>query len=134
MGLLETKCKRRAVIGTKPEQATVIPDTIVYNAPRPIYGQVEWQGDFVSGVFYTMLDPRHSLAEDWDQRNAELDATVLMYLTEDEAVEKAKTHYIENYGEEQWQELKEIFDEPGELDKELRHQFFRLVDEGEIEI
>ena len=42
MGLLETKCKRRAVIGVKPDHD--LPErSIVYNAPRPI---VEMFGEF----------------------------------------------------------------------------------------
>jgi len=34
-----------------------LPDgSVIYNAPRPIYGDVEWTGQFRCGVFYAAAD------------------------------------------------------------------------------
>ena len=132
MGLLETKCKRRAVIGVKPDHD--LPErSIVYNAPRPIYGQVQWTGDFISGVFYTMTDPAHTEAENWDELNRQNDATVLVYFTKDEALAKTIAYYINTYGVEQYHELEAIYSVE-ELRKEMVDQFHRLTRDGEIEI
>ena len=49
---------------------------IIFNAPRPIHGHVQWQGDFLSGVFYAAVDPE-SVSRGWMiQDNQALDAII----------------------------------------------------------
>jgi len=129
MGLLETKCRRRAFIGSRPLD---VPDGwIVYNAPRPITGQMKWISDFYAGAFYVAVDPAHEQAEEWDTRNAELDATVLVYFTDAEAID-AVTQYCEREYGVDWGSF------PGAVTNMSKtayvHQFLDLVHEGEIEL
>ena len=98
MGLLETQCKRRAFIGNKPDN--VPENATIYNAARPLVGQLTWTGDFYAGVFYAGVDPSHRLAEEWDARNAELDATVLVYFDENQAIDMVTDWYREKYAGE----------------------------------
>lgn len=71
----------------------------IHNAPRPLYGDITWQGEFVSGIFYAAFDPEHPDAEFYTRRNAELNAIELTWVSEDEvkawAREWAKTEDLE---------------------------------------
>ena len=131
----ETKCKKRAVVGIEPphESQHIPAESLIYNAARPIYGQVQWTGDFVSGVFYTAVDPKNSLAQEWDELNRQQDATVLVYFTEDEAFEVAKTYYLEAYSQGEWDDLESLFT-PALLRKEMRNQFIDWTRDGDIAI
>jgi len=131
----ETKCKKRAVVGIEPphESQHVPAESLIYNAARPIYGQVQWTGDFVSGVFYTAVDPKNSLAQEWDELNRQQDATVLVYFTEAEAFEAAKAYYLETYSREEWDGLESLFS-PAELREGLQNQFIDLIRDGDIAI
>ena len=88
-----------------------LPDSIpsgatVFNAPRPIYGDKMWRGDFTAGVFYALLLPRpDSEREPWEpqrswmiKENHGLDATVLRPLTEAEAKAEIEAHYLSTEG------------------------------------
>jgi len=67
------------VVGQRPFHASQ--GYRVFNAPRPIYGDVEWTGPSITGTFYTVVDPSGPRAADYIRRNIELDARELSYLT-----------------------------------------------------
>ena len=52
---------------------------IICNAPRPIMGHHEWQGEFIHGVFYAVIAPDMEHAEDMMETNRKLDAWQLVY-------------------------------------------------------
>ena len=129
MGLLETRCKRRAFIGDKP--VNVPENATIYNAARPLAGQLTWTGDFYAGVFYAGVDPAHDMAEEWDARNAELDATVLVYFDENQAIDMVTNWYREKYAGE-WDRVAEILD--GWSKADFAAEFLNLARKGDIEI
>ena len=129
MGLLETKCKRRAFIGNKP--ADVPENATIYNAPRPLVGQTMWTGDFYAGVFYASVDPAHHLAEKWDARNVELDATVLVYFDENQAIDMVTNWYREKYDGE-WDRVADILSNMSV--KNFVDRFLDMMNEGDIVI
>lgn len=55
----------------------------VWNAPRPLFGHVEWQGAFRHGVFYVAVDPNdRAVAERFTERNVALDGMRVLYAGE----------------------------------------------------
>lgn len=70
------------VVKDRPEQAPA--DWLVFNAPRPIYGHAEWIGDFITGVFFTAVDPDAEEADHFIERNRQLDAKQIAYITKAE--------------------------------------------------
>ena len=69
----------------------------IHNAPRPLYGDITWQGDFLSGIFYAALDPQGE-QYDWQrQQNESLDATRVIPVTENFVVEEMSEYYHQNY-------------------------------------
>jgi len=71
----------------------------IWNAPRPIYGHQEWQGEFVHGIFYVAVDPDGDFADKFIERNISLDAWQIEYITEAEAVNRIKAKYPEYLNE-----------------------------------
>lgn len=73
----------------------------VYNAPRPLYGQVRWQGEFVHGVFYAAVAPEGDPADEFGdsplfhRRNRELDGWVVRWITRAEVMAYARARYAE---------------------------------------
>lgn len=67
----------------------------VFNAPRPLYGTVvfengqyqakAWTGPFVSGIFYAAVGPDDPDALSWLEANRNLDASELVFITEQQA-------------------------------------------------
>lgn len=66
---------------------------VIFNAPRPLYGDMEWRGDFLHGVFYVAVNPDDRYAEERIKRNLELDAWVVHYHDRSEARAWAAEHY-----------------------------------------
>lgn len=67
------------------DRSSVVPanipiDAVIFNAPRPIYGTVAWQGDFCSGVFYTAVTPDDEYRNEWIKKNKAYDARVLLFI------------------------------------------------------
>lgn len=58
-------------------------DWIVLNAPRPIVGDMDWSGDFLSGRFYAAIDPKGEYAASRLSTNEGLDARVVVSLDDD---------------------------------------------------
>jgi len=59
-------------------------DWRIFNAPRPLYGHMNWQGDFVSGIFYVAVNPDGEYADTFIRKNHEQDAIELVYLSQQE--------------------------------------------------
>ena len=47
-------------------------DKIVWNAPRPLYGDAVWTGDFITGCFYAMTDPGNPINSENEKLNAKI--------------------------------------------------------------
>ncbi len=93
------------VIGVRPthESHTGRPiqaDWNIWNAPRPLFGCETWTGPFYHGIFYAATDPADTDCEIWEARNISLDAWLLTYVAEDQAVAEALSHYKQKFPEE----------------------------------
>ena len=87
--------KKIPVIGRRPDH---IPDAWpIFNAPRPLLGHEEWQGDFEHGIFYVAVDPDGYGAEGFIERNISLDGWLVEYWTEEKALEAAKGYLLKEY-------------------------------------
>jgi hypothetical protein len=73
--------------------ANVPPGWAIWNAPRPIYGDLTWQGDFRHGIFYAAIDPAGERAAWQSQENHQLDAWVVEYRSVEDALAWAKDYY-----------------------------------------
>jgi len=80
--------KKIHIIDSRP---AIIPrDWKIINAPRPLWGNQTWRGEFRHGIFYAGLDPNDTNHE-IDIKNADnLDAWELVYWTPDKAREHLK--------------------------------------------
>ena len=76
----------------KPRHATVPPHWTIYNAPRPLFGHMNWTGDFITGLFYAAIDPNGPGAEEDTERNRAFNAVIVNYVTDLEW-EQAVTAY-----------------------------------------
>lgn len=72
-------------------------DWIIFNAPRPMTGDKEWQSDFVHGVFYAAIDPSGEFAKQMIDSNTKLDGWIIQYWNRDEAIAIAKADYHKHY-------------------------------------
>ncbi len=87
--------KQVKVIGTRP---THIPTGWpIFNAPRPLYEEPTWTGDFIHGIFYAAVDPDDLYGTDFIKRNADLDAWQLEWVSEEEVIEEALTYYRDKF-------------------------------------
>jgi hypothetical protein len=79
---MSQQCRVSIVIGERPSQAPE--GWVIYNAPRPIFGGIEWRGEFAHGVFYAAIDPVDTSPRSaWmREENRKQDATILIYRTE----------------------------------------------------
>jgi hypothetical protein len=76
------------------ERPDVNPAYIICNAPRPLMGDAEWQGDFIHGVFYAGVLPDNQVAIEF---NSQMDAWELVFVTTSEAKRMLKEAYPEKY-------------------------------------
>jgi len=76
------------LIGERPTQAPE--GWLIFNAPRPLYGQLEWQGDFKHGLFYVAVDPADEFSAGFIFENLRNDAYLLRYASPVEVMEWAK--------------------------------------------
>lgn len=72
-------------------------DAEIYNAPRPFPATVNWQGDFICGVFYGAIAPTNEFADENRERALRLDATRLVWVSREE-VEAWGREYCAEYG------------------------------------
>ena len=82
---------RLKVVGERPADAPK--GTIIFNAPRPLFGQINWKGDFRHGIFYVALNPGDEHFERCARENLSLDAWVIEYVTQEHAIETAREYY-----------------------------------------
>ncbi|WP_156915980.1 hypothetical protein [Desulfatirhabdium butyrativorans] len=75
----------------------VPPNWIIFNAPRPLYGDKEWQGDFIHGRFYVAVDPNGDQAAWCVQQNKAMDAWVYQYVDKDTMRAMVRQSYIDGY-------------------------------------
>ena len=81
----------------------------IYNAPRPLYGTVTsdsdgenygactWQGDFISGVHYAAIDPNDPDADRLREENRKLDATRLVWVTQETVIAEMVEYYNKRF-------------------------------------
>jgi hypothetical protein len=101
--------QKRYIVAWTREQTVdgrEIPDHwIICNAPRPLYGDEQWQGPFIKGIFYAAINPDDLPDEDaldtafMLHRNAELDAAELVFVTQERCIEVAMDYYRENFAD-----------------------------------
>lgn len=84
---------------THARPADIPADWRIFNAPRPLYGDKYWRGEFIKGVFYAAVDPASPDAKTHVELNASLDADELVYVTEDMLVAVAVEYFRSEYGE-----------------------------------
>ncbi len=90
--------KQVKVIGTRPSH--IPPGWPVYNAPRPLYGEPTWTGDFIHGIFYATVDPLYEYSSGLITRNADADAWELIWVSEEQAVIEAMQRMTDEYPNE----------------------------------
>ncbi len=87
------------MIGGRPTQTPdgqEIPDNyIIFNAPRPLYGQITWQGEFKHGIFYAALDPDDKYTGQGIRENESLDGWFCKWVTWAEVMEWAIGYYAD---------------------------------------
>lgn len=117
-----TQFPQRNLLATRP--AHIPADSIIFNAPRPIYGSECWQGDFCSGIFYAAVHVDNPDRAFCIKQNKSLDARVLAYVTESEARQMVADYYASRrYKVTQAQ-----------MDEYWRDCFYQHFGETEIEI
>jgi hypothetical protein len=119
------KCKSWVTLNPRPEN--IKPDWIVFNAPRPLIGNEEWQGEYRHGIFYVAVDPcvdEHS--ERIIKHNVDLDGWAVVYVAKSE-FEAWKNSVLKEYGV-----APEDADET--IQESLLQQFFRDGWGKEIEV
>ena len=96
---------------SKPPQAEK-EGVYIMNAPRPLIGKETWQGDFISGIFYALIDTNDQFkiqqfgyqksddpVYEWQihvNQNVELDAALLIWFG-DEELEQYKQELAQEY-------------------------------------
>lgn len=88
------------IIGERPQD---IPESwMIFNAPRPLYGHKEWQGEFEHGVFYVAVNPDEYGADGFIKENVRNDGWLAKYWSKEDAIAEAKRYLSEEYpGEEE---------------------------------
>lgn len=90
--------KRIPVIGERPH--SVLEDWPIFNAPRPLCGHMEWQGEFEHGIFYVAVDPDGYGAEGFVERNISLDGWLVEYWLKEKAVDAGRQYLLKKYPED----------------------------------
>lgn len=73
---------------------------VIMTAPRPICGHVLWRDGGGYGFFWSAIDPNDADTTVWMlERNKADDATMVFYVTEEEAIERQRAYYLELYAE-----------------------------------
>ena len=88
----------RKVLGSRadivrPQDLVATEGFLIFNAPRPLIGHVEWRGDFIHGVYYAAVDPSLGDGQHYIQRNIALYGHVLEFVSEAEVRESLQAHY-----------------------------------------
>jgi hypothetical protein len=81
----EIKATVQRLIEDRP--ADIPEGWLIFNAPRPLWGQRQWTGEFRHGIFYAAVDPAEPDTKQLSwmlQQNADLDGWLLEYVTMDQ--------------------------------------------------
>ena len=117
--------KTRFVLGQRPD----IPDHMeIYNAPRPLAGHSNWQGDFICGVFYVAIDPDLRDADELRNLTRQNAGTRLHWVDETTAFEEQRRWYLENYPDT----AGELVDDP-EYHDYVIDAYFNRINHGDEE-
>ena len=87
----------RAILIASERPSEAPASSLIFNAPRPIYGHKEWDGDFIHGRFYTAVDPNGDRADWMIEENRSLDAWILEYRSKEQVVDIAKRWFADEY-------------------------------------
>ena len=94
------ECKKRYTTRMELRPKAMPAEWRIFNAPRPIYGEETWEGDFLSGIFYAAVRPGHE-REGWMvEENRRLDAAELVFVPYADALKAEQERIIERYGED----------------------------------
>lgn len=66
---------------------------LVFNAPRPLYGDWSWQGVFRSGIFYVAVDPTEETGAAFIKRNHENDARLVTWVSRADVLAEVVAYY-----------------------------------------
>ena len=117
--MINYKFETRRLLAVRPTQTPAgeeIPaQAIIFNAPREVFGEPHWVGDFCSGIFYAALAEDHPRHADLVRINYQQNAVILMYVTDEEARAEVRAYLIREYGE--------VYNE--EVDEELFEEYWR---------
>lgn len=105
---------------------------LLFNAPRPLYGHFTFQWNFKRGIFYAVVDPNGERAAMFIQRNKELDACMVRFITEAEMRDRVYQWYVDNRPE-YLPQIVEMFGEKDEWPWEHVWSSFRGQVEKETE-
>lgn len=129
-----------ATIGARPthtpEDGVPIPaNWPIYNAPRPLYGQIAWvwpQAPFRSfGWFFAAVDPNDAWSHGvtgYIEENRSLDARELVFVSDEAAFQRGAAFYRDNYGAE----VAKLVDDPSYRDDVVRKGIECLSIESEV--
>jgi hypothetical protein len=88
----------RVVVSIDNNQAKDIPHGwIVFNAPRPMYGDKEWQGDPGHGMLYGAVDPQGAGAEWMVKDNKSLDGWIYQDISAATMTAMVRQNYLDGY-------------------------------------
>lgn len=88
-----------AVVIDKERPTKVPASWPIFNAPRPIPGDENWQGDFRHGIYYSAVDPnREKEVVDYNLTTLKsLDAWLVRYYTTSQAIDWMRRYYKTNF-------------------------------------
>lgn len=78
---------------------------VVVNAPRPLLGMRHYEGDFLTGRFYNVIEPGDSVAARFMEENRKLAASVILVASRDEQVAMALLNVNEKYRDRYYSEM-----------------------------
>jgi hypothetical protein len=117
----------RVVVSIDNNQATDIPPGwIVFNAPRPMYGDKDWQGDPGHGTFYGAIDPHGERPEWMIKENKSLDGWVYQDISAATMTAMVRQNYIDGYFKNDAAKVDAAMAKIG-IDQ-IRGQFFNVLE------
>lgn len=113
---------------------SVIPSSfVIYNAPRPLFGHLTWQGPFLTGIFYAAVDPLHrdgavvhiNHLTEMNQRDG---AVIVQYVDREVALSLTRSYLLSCYPDQQDM----ISNTEDDWERYLLDRFITLIHEGEV--
>ncbi len=89
------KTTKITIIAERPKD---IPENwLIFNAPRPLLGDKEWEGKFQHGIFYVAVDPNCYFYNREIENNCKLDGWIVEYISKEKAIKRIKEYYHKEY-------------------------------------